>query len=172
VPWPVLQFCNLIYTDGRTPWMSDQPFARSLPTHRTTQTQNKRTCRHPCFEWDSNPRSQHSNDRRHFTPQTARPPWSAIFATLLVNKNCMKVLRNTVCADLREKISVFTHIQHRQHLSHVQCPSVAKADVDMQQRRNHLPSTRKTQFKQQFTFYFEKRNLYTKRPRQCPSGVL
>jgi hypothetical protein len=34
----------------------DQPIARPLPTHRTTQTQNKRTqYRHPCLEWDSNP---------------------------------------------------------------------------------------------------------------------
>jgi hypothetical protein len=28
--------------------------ARPLPTHRTTRTQNKRTYRHPCLEWDSN----------------------------------------------------------------------------------------------------------------------
>jgi hypothetical protein len=42
-PWPLLQFRNLFYTDSRTPWTSDQPVARPLPTHRTTQTQNKRT---------------------------------------------------------------------------------------------------------------------------------
>jgi hypothetical protein len=29
------------FTAGRTPWTGDQPVARSLPTHRTTQTQNK-----------------------------------------------------------------------------------------------------------------------------------
>jgi hypothetical protein len=29
------------FTDGRTPWTSDQPVARLLPKHRTTQTQNK-----------------------------------------------------------------------------------------------------------------------------------
>jgi hypothetical protein len=33
----------IFYTVGRTPWMGDQPVARPLPTHRTTQTQNKRT---------------------------------------------------------------------------------------------------------------------------------
>jgi hypothetical protein len=33
----------ILYTDGRTPWTGDQPIARPLPTHRTTQTQNKRT---------------------------------------------------------------------------------------------------------------------------------
>jgi hypothetical protein len=29
------------FTDGRTNWTSDQPVARLLPKHRTTQTQNK-----------------------------------------------------------------------------------------------------------------------------------
>jgi hypothetical protein len=33
----------IIYTVGRTPWTGDQPVARPLLTHRTTQTQNKRT---------------------------------------------------------------------------------------------------------------------------------
>jgi hypothetical protein len=28
------------FTDGRTPWTSDQPVARPLPKHRTTQIQN------------------------------------------------------------------------------------------------------------------------------------
>jgi hypothetical protein len=40
---------------GRTPWTGDQPVARPLPTHRTTRTQNKRTHRQPCLDWDSNP---------------------------------------------------------------------------------------------------------------------
>jgi hypothetical protein len=42
-PWPHLRLRNLFYTDSRTPWTRDQPVARPLPTHRTTQTQNKRT---------------------------------------------------------------------------------------------------------------------------------
>jgi hypothetical protein len=29
----------IIYTDGMAPWPGDQPVARPLPTHRTTQTQ-------------------------------------------------------------------------------------------------------------------------------------
>jgi hypothetical protein len=33
------------FTDGRTPWTSDQLVARPLPKHRTTQTQNKHTYR-------------------------------------------------------------------------------------------------------------------------------
>jgi hypothetical protein len=41
-PWPLFQFLNL-HTVGRAPWTGDQPVARPLPTHWTTQTQNKRT---------------------------------------------------------------------------------------------------------------------------------
>jgi hypothetical protein len=33
----------IFYTAGGTPWTRDQPIRKSLPTHRTTQTQNKRT---------------------------------------------------------------------------------------------------------------------------------
>jgi hypothetical protein len=40
--WPLIQFRNYFYTDGRIPWTSEQPVARPLPKHRTTQTQNKR----------------------------------------------------------------------------------------------------------------------------------
>jgi hypothetical protein len=40
------------YTDGRTPWTSDQPAVKPLPTHRTAQTQNKLAHRHSCPEWD------------------------------------------------------------------------------------------------------------------------
>jgi hypothetical protein len=39
---PGLLFSSvIIFTDGRTPWTSDQPVARPLSKHRTTQTQNK-----------------------------------------------------------------------------------------------------------------------------------
>jgi hypothetical protein len=62
-PWPLLQFRNLLHTDGRAPWTSDQPVARPLPTHRTTQTQKKCTHRHSCLEWDSNPWSQRWSER-------------------------------------------------------------------------------------------------------------
>jgi hypothetical protein len=40
--WTLAAFLSL-YTVGRTPWTGDKPVARPLPTHRTTQTQNKRT---------------------------------------------------------------------------------------------------------------------------------
>jgi hypothetical protein len=38
-PGHFFQFRNLFYTVGRTPWTSDQPVTRPLPTHRTTQTE-------------------------------------------------------------------------------------------------------------------------------------
>jgi hypothetical protein len=39
-PWPLFQFLDPIYRVSGTPWTGDQPVARPLPTHRTTQTQN------------------------------------------------------------------------------------------------------------------------------------
>jgi hypothetical protein len=39
--WPLFSFL-ILYTVSRTPWTGDQPVARPLPTHRTTQ-KNKRT---------------------------------------------------------------------------------------------------------------------------------
>jgi hypothetical protein len=41
-PWRFFIFLTL-YTVRRTPWTGDQHFARPVPAHRTTQTQNKRT---------------------------------------------------------------------------------------------------------------------------------
>jgi hypothetical protein len=38
--WPLFNFL-ILYRVGRTPWTGDQPVARPLPTHRTTQTQKK-----------------------------------------------------------------------------------------------------------------------------------
>jgi hypothetical protein len=34
--WPLLQFRNHIYTDGRTPWTSDQPVSRPLSAQDNT----------------------------------------------------------------------------------------------------------------------------------------
>jgi hypothetical protein len=48
-PWSLLQSRNLFYVDGRTPWTSDQPDPRPLPTHRTPWPQNKRT--QTCMPW-------------------------------------------------------------------------------------------------------------------------
>jgi hypothetical protein len=55
-PWSL--FCSfvILYRVGSTPWTGDQPVARPLPTHRTAQTQNKHTHRHPCRELGSEPK--------------------------------------------------------------------------------------------------------------------
>jgi hypothetical protein len=37
------RFFSFLILVGRTPWPGEQPVARSLPTQRITQTQNKRT---------------------------------------------------------------------------------------------------------------------------------
>jgi hypothetical protein len=59
----------IFYTVGRTPWTGDRSFARPLPKHRTTRTQNKLTqYRHPCLDWDSNPWSQCLSGRTQFMP--------------------------------------------------------------------------------------------------------
>jgi hypothetical protein len=42
-PWFLLQFRNLFTQTVGLPCTVDQPVARPLPTHRTTQTENKRT---------------------------------------------------------------------------------------------------------------------------------
>jgi hypothetical protein len=39
--WPQIFSFIISFTDGRTPWTSDQLVARSLLKHRTIQTQNK-----------------------------------------------------------------------------------------------------------------------------------
>jgi hypothetical protein len=68
---------------GRTPWTRDQPIVRLLPTHTHTHTQRINVHSQPCLEWDSNPPSQRSSERRHFTPETARPLRSVIIPLTL-----------------------------------------------------------------------------------------
>jgi hypothetical protein len=58
----------ILHTVRRTPWMRNQPFARRLTTHRTTQKHRKPAHRNPCPKWDSNPRSQCFSGRRQFIP--------------------------------------------------------------------------------------------------------
>jgi hypothetical protein len=40
VHWAMASSVSYVFhTDGRTPWASDQPVARPLPTYRATQTE-------------------------------------------------------------------------------------------------------------------------------------
>jgi hypothetical protein len=57
-PW-ILQAADL------TPWKEDQPWRRVA--NYTGQHKPRRNAeRHPCLEWDSNPRSQRLNRLKHF----------------------------------------------------------------------------------------------------------
>jgi hypothetical protein len=58
----------VLYTVCRTPWTGDQPVARSLPTHRIPHKHRINAHRHPFLEWDSNPLSHCSSERRQFMP--------------------------------------------------------------------------------------------------------
>jgi hypothetical protein len=57
--WPLLQFRNHFYTDGRTPWETDQPVTRSLPTHRINAHTDIYTL---SGIWTHNPRVRASED--------------------------------------------------------------------------------------------------------------
>jgi hypothetical protein len=61
-PWPLFRVLNPTHTVDRISWTGDQSVTRPLPTHRINAH------RHPCLEWDSNPRSQLSSERRRFIP--------------------------------------------------------------------------------------------------------
>jgi hypothetical protein len=65
-----------LYTVGKTSRTGDRAVARTLPTHGTTQTQHN-AHKHPCLEWDSNPWSHCSSERRQFMHYAARQLWSA-----------------------------------------------------------------------------------------------
>jgi hypothetical protein len=63
-------FLNL-YTVDRIPWTGDQPVARTLPTHRTTQTRKKRT--QTSMTWMEFEPTIPAFERA----KTVRPLWSA-----------------------------------------------------------------------------------------------
>jgi hypothetical protein len=100
-PRSLFQFLNL-YTVCRIPWKGDLPVARPLPTHGTTQIQNKHSHRHSCLEWNANPRSQRSSDRRQFMLLTARPLWSALLKYL---SNCIQYASRKICNEERNHVT-------------------------------------------------------------------
>jgi hypothetical protein len=66
----------ILYTASRTPWTGDHPIARPLPTHRTTQTQNKHA--HTDFNASSGIRTHDPSVRAGEDGSCLRPPlWSA-----------------------------------------------------------------------------------------------
>jgi hypothetical protein len=107
--WTLAAFFAFIirHTVGKTPWTGDQPVTRPLPTHRTTQTQNRCTQTHPWLEWDSNPGPQCLSGRRLFLLQTEQPPWPAL-CLMVVNIN--GVLRSSI--HLRYPAHIRFNFQH------------------------------------------------------------
>jgi hypothetical protein len=89
------------YTVSRTPWTADKPVARPLPTHRTTQTQNKCT--------------QTSMARVGFEPtiavfERAKTVHALDFAATVIRTNHVRVHELTLLISLglmREKFMAF-----------------------------------------------------------------
>jgi hypothetical protein len=93
---PVLFFSfMIIFTEDRTPWTSDQIFARPLPKYRTTQTQNKHIHTH-----------QTSMPFVGFEP---RIPVSERAKTVHALDRSATVTGNAVLGSINEKISANTH---------------------------------------------------------------
>jgi hypothetical protein len=60
-----LQFLNLRQSVGSLDGGSAR---RKAATYKQNNTNRINANRHPCLEWDSNPRSQCSSEQRHFMP--------------------------------------------------------------------------------------------------------
>jgi hypothetical protein len=45
-------------TAGRSPWTDDQLISKPLSVHKHRKTTHNTNTKHPCPEWESNPRSQ------------------------------------------------------------------------------------------------------------------
>jgi hypothetical protein len=57
----------IIYTVGRIPWTGISP-SQGLYIHTQQHKHRINAHKHPCLEWDSNPRFQCSSGRRQFMP--------------------------------------------------------------------------------------------------------
>jgi hypothetical protein len=81
-PWPLFNFL-ILYTVDKTPWTGISPSqGRYLSTEQHKHRINAH--RHPCLEWDSNPRPQCSSRRRRFMPYII----NYIIITTLCHRYC------------------------------------------------------------------------------------
>jgi hypothetical protein len=69
-PWPLLQFRNLF---TQTVLLLERVISPSQGRCLHTGQHKINAHGHPCLEWDSNPRSQRSSERRQFMPSMVRP---------------------------------------------------------------------------------------------------
>jgi hypothetical protein len=74
-PWPHFKFLNPIHS--RQDSVDGGSARRKAATYTEINTNRINAHRHPCLEWDSNPRSQRSRESEDsLMTQTARPLWS------------------------------------------------------------------------------------------------
>jgi hypothetical protein len=94
-PWLLIQFRNhFSQTAGLLRRVISPSQGRYLNTGQHKQNKRIHT-KHPCLEWDSNPRSQRQRERRQLMPQTARLLWPAQTTTIASNyadTNCLKMV--------------------------------------------------------------------------------
>ena len=83
------------------PWTRDRPVTETTTWQHTTFSRDK----HPCPRRDSNPQSQQANGRRH-TPQTARPPGSAIIIIIIIRDYCS--ITCTIYCSYRTAATLYT----------------------------------------------------------------
>jgi hypothetical protein len=89
-PWPLFQFL-ILYIVVRAPWNGDQPVARPIPTHRTTQRINAHTVNHTSIGIRTHDPSVRG-ERRRFMSQTEWPLWSSFVWDMLRQLNCTRWL--------------------------------------------------------------------------------
>jgi hypothetical protein len=90
----------------------------TAPTYIEQHKHRINADKHPCLMWDSNPRSQHLSNRRHFMPHTARPLWLG-FGNYRVRKT-----KNTVASKKMEEESLKYKSMHwsEQYFLHALTP--------------------------------------------------
>jgi hypothetical protein len=94
----------------RTTLADDQLVARPLPLykHRKTRarslarTHTHKSTKHPCPEWDSNPRSRHPNERRQCMPYRS----AAVTGCLSLGDECKVKVKVKVKVNLKVKVKV------------------------------------------------------------------
>jgi hypothetical protein len=120
-PWRLLQFRNLFYTDDRTPWTSDQPIARPLPTRRTTDTPTS-------MPWLGFEPTIPESELRKTMPHTARPLWS----TLEVYRNYVQFLW---CLSLYGSTALVNHGRFFSFLIYIQSERLLGWGISLSQGR-------------------------------------
>jgi hypothetical protein len=65
-PWPLFHIINFVHS--RWDFLDGESVRHKTATYTQNNTNTMNAHREPCLEWDSNPWSQRSSERRHFMP--------------------------------------------------------------------------------------------------------